>query len=80
MWVSVVVIGVMVALAFLVGVRQAALFMSTVLVGMATVRALSPPPGPYGIRVRSRGFDVTVLLVFSAAIAALALTMPAVAI
>lgn len=57
-----------------IGVRQAALFLSGALVLLAIARMVSPAPG---LAVRSRGFDVALLLTFAALIAVLVLTVPA---
>ena len=79
MWLAALVIAATVALAVLVdgnGVRLALLFLATALVVFAIVRAVSPAPGPYGISVRSRTFDVTILVAFAVVIAGITLTLP----
>lgn len=76
MWVALLAIAAMVALAVLVGVRQGALCLAGALVVLAGIRMLSPAPGPYGITVRSRAFDTVILLAGAGAITSLVLTIP----
>lgn len=83
MWLSAVVIAATVAVALLVegtGVKLALLFLAASLCVFALIRAVSPAPGPYGISVRSRTFDVTLLLAFALVIAAITLTLPTAAL
>lgn len=83
MWVAAAVIVATVALAVFVdnqGVRLALLFLSASLVVFAIVRAVSPAPGPYGISVRSRTFDVAMLVAFAVVVAGITLTLPAAAL
>ncbi|MFV0425810.1 MAG: DUF3017 domain-containing protein [Beutenbergiaceae bacterium] len=75
-WVALTAVVAMVVVALTVGVEPGAFLMSGMLVLMAAVRGFGPANGPYGIRVRSKGFDVAVMLTGAAAIAALVLTIP----
>lgn len=76
MWSAMAAVAVMVALAVNIGVRQASLFLSVVLIVLAGIRAFSDEPGPYGITVRSRSFDIAILLLAAIVIAGLAVTIP----
>lgn len=83
MWAAAAVILATVALAVFVdgnGVRLALLFLSVSLVVFAVVRAVSPAPGPYGISVRSRTFDVAMLIAFAVVITGITLTLPTAAL
>ncbi|MGY4643297.1 DUF3017 domain-containing protein [Cellulomonas sp. URHB0016] len=65
-----------VVVAMLVGTRAGAFTLSAVTVACAAVRAVRPSPGPVALSVRSRPFDVLVLLTFAAGIAFLAQVLP----
>jgi hypothetical protein len=69
-----IVLSVVVAL--LVGTRAGALTLAAVTAVCAVVRAVLPSPGPVAVSVRSRPFDVLVLLTFAAGIAFLAQILP----
>lgn len=71
------VIASTVALAYVLTVRTAVLFLAAALIAFAVVRAVSPAPGPYGISTRSRVFDTSILLVGAVVIAAIAISLPA---
>lgn len=78
MWLAMLVISATVAVAVAVdgGVRPAMLLFSAALLAFAIVRAVSPAPGPYGIAVRSRVFDIALLVVGALLIAVVTLALP----
>jgi len=65
-----------VAVALLVGTRAGAFTLAAVTAACAVVRAVLPSPGPVAVSVRSRPFDVLVLVTFAAGIAFLAQILP----
>lgn len=69
-------VGVALIVGVLVGAKPASLVLSGILAGAAAVRGLAPGTGPVGVAVRTRLFDVAVLLALSAGIAVLAFTAP----
>ncbi|MBO9554267.1 DUF3017 domain-containing protein [Cellulomonas sp.] len=68
---------VSVAVALLVSTRAGALALAAVAAVCAVVRLVLPSPGPVAVSVRSRPFDVLVLLMFAGGIGFLALILPA---
>ena len=60
--------------ALTVGARAASAVLAGVLATAATIRALDPSGGPEGGAIRSRTFDVVLMLTFAVAIAVLGLT------
>jgi hypothetical protein len=65
-----------VAVALVVGTRAGAFTLAAVLGACAVVRAVLPSPGPVAVSVRSRPFDVLVLMTFAAGIAFFAQILP----
>lgn len=57
-----------------VGAKPASLILSGIMAAAAAVRGLTPGVGPAGVAVRTKPFDVAVLLALGAGIAVLALT------
>lgn len=76
MWLAMLAVIATVVVSVVVGVRVALLLLAAVLLGLAIVRAVSPAPGPYGIAVRSRAFDVTLMVAGALLIAIVTLTLP----
>ncbi|WP_156224201.1 DUF3017 domain-containing protein [Pseudactinotalea suaedae] len=82
MWLALLAIVVTVVISIVLdgGVRPAMLLLSAVLLAFAVVRAVSPAPGPYGIAIRSRAFDITLFVAGALVIAALTLAIPTTAL
>lgn len=69
-------VGGAVVVAIVVGARPAAFVLAGVLAAAAATRGLARGDGPAGVAVRSRAFDVAVLMVLAVGIAVLAATAP----
>lgn len=67
-------VGVVLIVGVSVGAKPASLILSGIMVAAAAVRGLAPGSGPAGVAVRTKPFDVAVLLALGAGIAVLALT------
>lgn len=83
MWLALLVIIVTVVVPIVLpeqGVRVALLLLAASLLGFAVVRSVSPAPGPYGISIRSRAFDVTLFVAGAVVIAALTVMVPTTAL
>lgn len=76
MWLGMAAIVGTAVVGFVVGVKAALLLLAGVLLLFAIVRAVRPAPGPYGISVRSRAFDITLLVVAALVIAGVTLSLP----
>ncbi|MBK5250163.1 MAG: DUF3017 domain-containing protein [Actinomycetales bacterium] len=74
MWMALAGVAAALVVAFTWGARPASVLLAVELLVLAFVRAVAPPPGPYGISARSRGFDVAFLFLGGAAMVVLALT------
>lgn len=76
MWLALAAIVATAVVALVVAVKIALLLLSAILLAFAVVRAVSPAPGPYGISIRSRAFDLTLLVTAAVVIAAVTLSLP----
>lgn len=76
MWLALAAIAATVVVSVVIGVRVGLLLLASVLGTFAIVRAASPAPGPYGISIRSRAFDVTLLAAGALLIAGVTISLP----
>ncbi|WP_156252283.1 DUF3017 domain-containing protein [Pseudactinotalea terrae] len=76
MWLALAAIIATAVVAWVVAVKVALLVLSGALLAFALVRAVSPAPGPYGISIRSRAFDITLMVAAAVLIAVVTLSLP----
>jgi len=73
-WAALVGVALTSVVALTAGARAASAVLAGVLATAGTIRALDPAGGPEGGAIRSRMFDVALMLTLGAAIAILGLT------
>lgn len=76
MWTICVAVLVVTAITAFAGARVGSWGLAVILAGAGIARATIPGPGPVGITIRSRTFDVSLFFGLAAVIAVLAQTAP----
>ena len=76
MWTVCVAVLVVTAITAFAGARVGSWGLAVILAGAGIARATIPGPGPVGITIRSRTFDVSLFFGLAAVIAVLAQTAP----